>query len=62
MEAQVVTAWEIKAFDHIILDRRHYIVLSKNLVPVRSGSKVAGNARGKPSTGTSRSHESTERN
>ena len=38
MEAQVVTAWEIKAFDHIILDRRHYIVLSKNLVPVRSGS------------------------
>lgn len=33
MEHQVVTAWEIKAFDHIILDRRHYIVLSKNLVP-----------------------------
>lgn len=34
METQVVTAWEIKAFDHIILDRRHYIVLSKNLVPL----------------------------
>lgn len=40
MEAQVVTAWEIKAFDLIILDRRHYIVLSKNLVPVRSGSEI----------------------
>lgn len=36
MEAQAVTAWEIKAFDHIILDRRHYIVLSKNLVPFGS--------------------------
>lgn len=40
METQVVTAREIKAFDHIILDRRHYIVLSKNLVPVRSGSEI----------------------
>ena len=30
METQVVTAWEIGRFDHIILDRRHYIVLSKN--------------------------------
>lgn len=34
METQVVTAWEIKAFDRIIPDRRHYIVLSKNLVPL----------------------------
>lgn len=34
METQVVTAWEIGSFDHIILDRRHYIVLSKNLVPL----------------------------
>lgn len=34
METQVVTAWEIRGFDHIILDRRHYIVLSKNLVPL----------------------------
>lgn len=32
MKAQIVTAWEIKAFDHI--------VLSKNLVPVRSGSEI----------------------
>jgi len=40
METQVVTAWEIRSFDHIILDRRHYIVLSKNLVPVRSGSEI----------------------
>lgn len=40
MKAQVVTAWEIKAFDHIILDRRHYFVLSKNLVPVGSGSEI----------------------
>lgn len=36
METQVVTAWEIRSFDHIILDRRHYIVLSKNLVPLGS--------------------------
>lgn len=34
MESQVVTAWEIKVFDHIILDRGHYIVLGKSLVPV----------------------------
>lgn len=34
METQVVTAWEIGRFDHIILDRRHYIVLSKNFVPL----------------------------
>lgn len=34
METQVVTAWEIGRFDHIILDRRHYLVLSKNLVPL----------------------------
>lgn len=40
MEAQAVTAWELKAFDHIILDRGHYIVLSKNLVPARSGSEI----------------------
>lgn len=40
MEAQAVTAWELKAFDHSILDRRHYIVLSKNLAPVRSGSEI----------------------
>lgn len=40
MEHYVVAAWEIKAFDLIILDRRHYIVLSKNLVPVRSGSEI----------------------
>jgi hypothetical protein len=36
METQVVTAWEIKAFDSIVLDRKHYIVLSKNLVPFGS--------------------------
>lgn len=40
MEHQVVTALEIKAFDHIILDGRQYIVLSKNLVPVGSGSEI----------------------
>ena len=40
MKAQVVTAREIKAFDRIILDRRHYIVLSKNFIPVRSGSEI----------------------
>lgn len=40
MEAQVVTAWEIKAFDHIILDGRHYIVLSKSLTPVGIGSEI----------------------
>lgn len=34
MESQVVTAWEIKAFDHIVLNGRPLIVLSKNLVPV----------------------------
>ena len=34
MEHQVVTAWEIKAFDHIVLDGRQYIVLSKNPVPL----------------------------
>lgn len=33
METQAVTAWEIGNFDHIILDRKHYFVLSKNLVP-----------------------------
>jgi len=36
MATQVVTAWEIRSFDHIILDRRHYIVLSKNLVPLEN--------------------------
>ena len=40
METQIVAAWEIKSFDHIILDGRHYIDLSKNLVPVRSGSEI----------------------
>nr|DAY35368.1 MAG TPA: hypothetical protein [Caudoviricetes sp.] len=40
MEHQVVTAWEIKAFDHIVLNGRQYIVLSKNLVPVGSGSEI----------------------
>lgn len=40
MDMQVVTACGLKNFDHIILDRRHYIVLSKNLVPVRSGSEI----------------------
>lgn len=40
METQVVTAYEIGSFDHNILDRRHYIVLSKNLVPVGSGSEI----------------------
>ncbi len=40
MGAQGVTASEIKIFDHIILDRRHYIVLSKNLVPVMGGSEI----------------------
>lgn len=34
MEHQVVTAWEIKAFDHIILKGKHYIVLSKSLIPL----------------------------
>lgn len=34
MEIQVVTAWEIKGFDHIILKGKHYIVLSKSLVPL----------------------------
>nr|DAW42153.1 MAG TPA: hypothetical protein [Caudoviricetes sp.] len=34
METQVVTAWEIKSFDLIILRGRHYFVLSKNLVPL----------------------------
>lgn len=36
MEHQVVTAWEIKSFDHFILKGKHYIVLSKNLVPLGS--------------------------
>lgn len=36
MNMQVVTAREIKAFDHIVLDGRQYIVLSKNLVPMGS--------------------------
>lgn len=40
MEHQVVTAWEIKTFDHIVLDGRQYIVLSKNLVPMGSGSEI----------------------
>lgn len=39
METQAVTAWGLKAFDRIILGRRHYIVLSKNLVPARSESE-----------------------
>lgn len=33
METQIVTAWEIKSFDLIILRGRRYLVLSKNLVP-----------------------------
>lgn len=40
METQVVTAWEIKSFDHIILKGEHYIVLSKSLAPVGSGSEI----------------------
>lgn len=40
MEHQVVTAWEIKAFDYIVLDGRQYIVLSKNLVPMGCGSEI----------------------
>lgn len=36
METQTVTAWEIKSFDLIILRGRHYLVLSKNLVPLGS--------------------------
>ena len=34
MDMRVVTAWELKNFDHIILKGRHYIVLSKSLVPL----------------------------
>jgi len=34
MGTQVVPAWEIKSFDLIILRGRHYLVLSKNLVPL----------------------------
>ena len=34
METRVVTAWEIKTFDRVLLDGRHYFVLSKSLVPV----------------------------
>lgn len=34
VETQVVTVWEIKSFDHIILKGRHYIVLSKSLAPL----------------------------
>lgn len=40
MKHQVVTAWEIKAFDHIVLEGRRYIVLSKDLVPVGGGSEI----------------------
>lgn len=40
MGHQVVTAWGIKAFDHIVLDGRQYIVLGKNLVPVGYGSEI----------------------
>lgn len=40
MEHQVVTAWEIKAFDRIVLAGRQYIVLSKNLVPIGGGSEI----------------------
>ena len=40
MATQVVTAWEIKTFDLIILDGRHYIVLIKSLTPVGSGSEI----------------------
>lgn len=36
METRVVTAWEIKNFDLINLRGRHYLVLSKNLVPLGS--------------------------
>lgn len=32
MERQVVTAWELKSFDLIVLRGRHYIVFSKSLV------------------------------
>ena len=34
MDTQLVTARELKNFDSIILKGRHYIVLSKNLVPL----------------------------
>ena len=40
METQIVTAWEIKACDHIILDGRHYSILSKSLTPIGSGSEI----------------------
>lgn len=33
MGTQVVSAWEIKSFDLIILRGRHYHVFSKKLVP-----------------------------
>lgn len=39
METQVVTAWELKSFDLIVLNGRHYIVLSKSLVPF-GGSEI----------------------
>ena len=34
MGTQVVSAWEIKCFDLIVLRGRHYVVLSKNFVPL----------------------------
>ena len=35
-----VSAWEIKTHDHIVLDRRHYVVLCKNLIPIGGGSEI----------------------
>ena len=37
MKMQVVTAWELKSSDLIVLRGRHYIILSKNLVPFGGG-------------------------
>lgn len=35
---ETISAWELKIWDHIVLDGRHYFVLSKNLIPL--GSEV----------------------
>ena len=32
--SSTVSAWEIKAHDRIVLDRRHYVVYSKSLTPL----------------------------
>lgn len=39
MKTQVVTAWELKSSDLIVLRGRHYITPSKNLVPF-GGSEI----------------------